>query len=161
MRQLKCYGPKCDIQGIKHPREELTEFHHKNYCLQCYPIVKRSWERRQRLIDFIIEKYHVPSPSPQMLGQIKSFVQDRHYTYKGIENSLIFMHDVKHKEYDQKYGLGYIPYVYDNAQVWNDAKAVTRNIVQDNVEDLPETAVMSLRNKASNVGLIDEEGLLD
>lgn len=161
MRLLKCYGPNCEKQGIKHPKEDLTVFKRKNYCDNCLPIVKALSDQYDHLLKFIVENYHVPYPSPQMLSQIKNFTEQRHYTYIGIETALEYMHIVRHKEFNSHFGLGYIPYVYNDAQSWRVKQTVARPVVQASSDNLPDIAVMKFTHKQPTVGLIDEEGLLD
>ena len=117
-RLLKCYG-YCNK---KHPRSYLKKFKANpnssgdgvNYCLDCYDRKAKEIKDRQELYWYIQEEYNLTFPTGMMLRQIKKFVDEHHYTYKNIRFTLDYVFNIRKVYTPQiKFGLGFIPYFYD------------------------------------------------
>lgn len=158
--RIKCYGPHCYSQGIKHNKADLIMYKRRNYCSLCFPIVKSEKEAYQHLLTFIKNNYHIQFPTQIMLNQIKQYRQIKGYSSSGIEVALEYMHLVKGKAYNSRFGLGYIPYIYEEAQIWK-VKTEQKTIINSHVEQEPETVFVDLENRSRPLGLLSEEDIFD
>lgn len=117
-RLLKCYG----FCGKKYPKEELIKLNLKkdstnpglNHCKDCYSKKVIEHEERGKLYQFIQETYNLTFPTGLMLRQIKSFVEERGYSYKNIRFTLHYVFYIK-KTYQPvvKFGVSMVPYFHD------------------------------------------------
>lgn len=94
-------------EGIKHS----SRYYHPD-CLQEW---RGQADDRTQLIDYILELYDLRRPTGMMLMQIKRFQDEFDYTYKGMELTLRYFHEVLGNEVQENGGIGIIPYVYEDA----------------------------------------------
>lgn len=110
-RLLKCYGT-CEK---KHLKQELTKHKGKNYCQVCLKEKRRNDEDYQFLLMKIKTSYNIPYPNGMMLKQIKTFKEDRGYSYHNQGLAIDYIRNVLRKKMETKYGLGLVPYIFDDA----------------------------------------------
>lgn len=110
-RLLKCYGT-CEKKYLK---EELTKYKGKNYCQACLKEKRRNDEDYEFLLMKIRTSYNIPYPSGMMLRQIKTFKENRGYSYYNQGLAIEYIKNVLRKKMETKYGLGLVPYVIDDA----------------------------------------------
>ena len=110
-RLLKCYGT-CEKKYLK---EELTKYKGKNYCQVCLKEKRRNDEDYEFLLMKIKHSFNIPYPNGMMLRQIKTFKEDRGYSYHNQGLAIDYIKNVLRKRMETKYGLGLIPYVIDDA----------------------------------------------
>ena len=117
-RLYKCYG-YCES---KYPKEELLKFKANpnsktegvNVCRSCFDIKTKEVNDRNSLYKFIQETYNLTFPTGNMLRQIKTFKEERGYTYKNIWFTLDYVFNVKKVYKPQtKFGVAMVPYFHD------------------------------------------------
>ena len=133
IRLLKCY---YDGDETKYPKEELHEFHGKNYCLPHYNLKVQEDRDRNKLYAMIRRYYHVKYPTGLMMGQIKKFQTVNGYTLAGIAETVDYMASLSWVAMDETKGLGLVPYLYEEA---NNAK--TQKLAQ--VADMKKVPIQS------------------
>lgn len=134
MRLITCYGPNCYKQGIKHPKDELTEFHGKNYCNKCLNEVMSDYEFRTSLTILLLGDYKGSSYLPSMVeNQIKKYLK-MGMTYEGMYRTATWLKREKGIVFERKYGIGLIRHYYDSYSSYkednkNDNQATGREAV--------------------------------
>lgn len=113
MRLITCYGPNCYEQGIKHQKDELTEFHGKNYCEKCLNEVINDYEFRKSLKVLLLGDYgdnYLPSI---VSNQIKKY-RKMGMTYEGMYHTALYLKKEKGIVFERKYGIGLVKQYYDS-----------------------------------------------
>ena len=55
--------------------------------------------------------------SPRVRKQIKTFVEEYHYTYSGMKKALVYFYEIKRNDVSKANGgIGIIPYCYEQAK---------------------------------------------
>lgn len=119
MRLITCYGPNCYKQGIKHPKDELTEFHSKNYCEKCLNEVMNDYEFRKSLTVLLLGDYgdnYLPSI---VSNQIKKY-RKLGMTYEGMYHTALYLKKEKGIVFERKYGIGLVKQYYDSYSSYNE-----------------------------------------
>ena len=127
-RLLKCYG-WCEE---KHAKADLIKFKNLNYCFKCYSRKTEEAHGREVLMRTISDVFNIPYPTGRMLGQMKSFFEERNYTYIDQANALTYGRDVLRKTFTSNYGLGLIPYIIDDARAYY----IKRNKQMEDMKDV-------------------------
>lgn len=112
MRLLKCYGTCND----KYAKTELINYKSKNYCKSCYDKKFKDDSEREMMVNVICTYFNIPYPTGHMLKQMKTFREERNYSYKDQANAICYSKDILKKQMKPSYGLGLIPYVIDSAR---------------------------------------------
>lgn len=112
MRLLKCYGT-CNEKYVK---TDLTNYKSKNYCRKCYEQKYKDDQERALMTNVICTYFDIPYPTGHMLKQMKTFREERNYSYKDQANAICYSKDILKKNMKPSYGLGLIPYVIDGAR---------------------------------------------
>ena len=94
---------------------------------------------------------------PKLMLQAQTIAKDYNFTYSGIMKSLEYFHRVKKNPIDTKYGIGIIPYVYNEAKDYyyklylaqhaNDDKDISQYIPQDEVIHIQPPKKQPIRRK--------------
>lgn len=108
-RLVKCYGT-CKQ---KYKKSTMFQISNLNYCESCYKAAIKERNDRADLYHYIQETYNVPFPTGAMLRQIKTFKEEKNYTYKNMRLTLKYAFTKKNYKPERKFGLGLIPYFYD------------------------------------------------
>ncbi|HLO11562.1 MAG TPA: hypothetical protein VK190_04835 [Pseudoneobacillus sp.] len=109
--KVKCYG-SCEQRFEK---EQMTKIKGQNHCPECYQKVLKENEDRQVLYNTVQKIFQVPFPTGMMLRQIKTFKEERAYTYEGMTMTLCYIVKVLQTKLNTRGGLAMIPYCYDQA----------------------------------------------
>ena len=99
----------------------------------------------ERLKVYIIQLYKCEDDAlwQKLMLQAQTIAKDYNFTYSGIMKSLEYFHRVKKNPVNTKYGIGIIPYVYNDAKDYyyqlylaqhaNDDKDISQFIPQDEI----------------------------
>ena len=159
-RLLKCYG-WCEK---KHPKEDLVLYNSKNYCFPCLSRKEYDDVGRSKLHKQIRKSYGIGRPTGFMLKQSKKFREEQGYTYQNQAKAIWFADTVQHKEMDEKYGLGIIPFVINDAIIYYDDQKEKANKMKNGVK-VGKTKTIKIKkpfyNEAKSKRLIDMESLLN
>lgn len=159
-RLLKCYG-WCDE---KHLKEDLIMYKNKNYCAKCLERKEYDDVGRVKLKEQIKKSYGIDYPTGFMLKQSKKFREEQGYTYQNQAKAIWFADTVQHKEMDEKYGLGIIPFVINQAIIYYDDQKEKAAKMKDGVKT-GKTKTIKIKkpfyNEAKSKRLIDMESLLN
>lgn len=160
-RLLKCYG-NC---GQKYPKEQLIQYKSKNYCNDCYKKKKIDDEGRHTLHEVISKVYEIPYPTGQMLRQMKTFREERNYSYENQAKALLYGKFILKKVMKSSYGLGLIPYIIDDAVRYYDeqvakAKSMEGKKVQHESKIVKKKTVVFEKDEKLKQKLIPMEDLL-
>ena len=159
-RLVKCYG-YCEK---KHPKSEMTKFKNQNHCSVCYPIKVTNVEEREKLYLFIRELFNLSFPTGNMLRQIKTYKEERGYSYKNIRLTLNYIFNIKKTAKPiTKYGIALVPHFHDEmVEYYKDLSERRSKIVFKK----PDVVKVNLsprdyKNKWHEKKFIDMEALLD
>ena len=108
-------------------------------------VSKHPADDTERLKVYIIQLYKCEDDAlwPKLMLQAQTIAKDYNFTYSGIMKSLEYFHRVKKNPVDTKYGIGIIPYVYNEAKEYyyklylaqhaNDDKDLSQYVPKDEV----------------------------
>ena len=109
-RLVKCYGT-CDL---KHYKSEMKQIGGKNFCEKCYMFSVKERNDREDLYHYIQETFNLTFPTGLMLRQIKTFKEERGYSYKNIRFTLVYVLSVRRiYKAEIKFGIAFVPHFYD------------------------------------------------
>lgn len=107
---------KCAYCNKNVKKSEAVHHSSKYYHSECYAMFIKNRDDRAELIDYICCLYKINKPSGMILKQIKDFVEDYGYTYKGITLSLQYFHETLSNPIRKGDGIGIVVYVYEKAK---------------------------------------------
>ncbi|PAV30312.1 hypothetical protein CIL05_07530 [Virgibacillus profundi] len=106
---------KCGRCSEKIPKGEGIKHSSRYYHEDCYKEWRGQADDRTQLIEFIMTLLDLKKPTGMILMQIKRFQDEFGYTYKGMELSLRYFHEILGNEVQENGGIGIIPYIYEDA----------------------------------------------
>jgi len=90
-----------------------TRYAHKR-CIIAHDANKTE---KEKLCDYICNLFDTDFINPKVQKQIKQFIEEYHYTYSGIINTLEYFYRIqKHDITKANDGIGIVPYVYNQAR---------------------------------------------
>lgn len=146
LRLLKCYGEACVESGTKHPKEELTNYHGKNYCSTCYITKLNNEKNNERLYEVIKRLYRIPYPDPRMKKQVKDFIKQG-LTYDGIIGTLEYIDSSTRYQLEPRYGLSLVLNFYNQYEDDKRRKDIQAN---NAIKQTEEKIVTVARNRLQN-----------
>lgn len=157
-RKVKCYGPYCELYGIKHEKENVRKISGKNYCPECYKVVIKEKEERESLYKYLTNEYGFVTPL--MKKHAKEMHNNNDWSYKRIEALIKFTINIEKRKYDMKYGLTlyqnsykeFIDYIKQRKENKNNNKGK-----ENKKETITVNAELFNRNKYKNGMLYDME----
>ena len=91
----------------------------------------------RELIDYVCELYGISAPHGIMLRQISDFKRDYDFTYKGMQLTLYFFHEIEGNDINEGGGIGIIPFVYHRAtEFYRTRQELRKNFVSRDRENL-------------------------
>lgn len=138
-RPVKC--PYCN-QYFRRSAEKYEFYKQRYWHVDCYNAQvgekQRITTERQELISYI-EKLFNKKVDARILRQIKTFIDDYGYKYKGIQLTLEYFFELKGNSLVKSQGgIGIVPYVYEEAkQYYMMKQQVAENL--RTLEDVPVT----------------------
>jgi hypothetical protein len=104
--------------------KEKAVSHQKRYYHQaCLQLKQSETQHRKELIEYILILYKLQAPNGYIVKQIKTFKEDYKYTYKGIEMTLRYFHEVLGNPVLEDVGIGIVTHVYNKAKKYYIMKA--------------------------------------
>lgn len=92
---------------------ELFKYDNKQYCESCYNRIKYEGLELQALKNYI--KYIFKYNSNKMINnQIEKYHKENGWSYKNIRLTLEYIVVIKEMEMQYKFGIGLVPYYYDD-----------------------------------------------
>ncbi len=153
---------KCKRCGITLTANERVTHNGKSYCNDCCEIVKREATEYKELIKFICESFIITEPTSMILKQIKTYKTINNYTYAAMTYTLWYCKDILGKVMDVKYGVGLIPYFYNEAKEYYTQQESISNSVNKYKDLEPKVKIVKQNNsneKKTN-SLVNLESLL-
>ncbi|GIN22541.1 hypothetical protein [Siminovitchia fordii] len=123
---------KCPYCEEKLPKSESHPYKKRYYHLECFNEWRNQADHRKELIEYICELYGIDAPTGMMVKQIKEFVEDYNYKYKGMELALRYFYETLGNQVLEGSGIGIIPYIYEDARQHH----LTMMNVAESVENL-------------------------
>ena len=153
---------KCSICGISFPSETISLVRGKNYCEKCLKEKNKETEDLVKLRDKI-KTYLSPKDSewPLIAKQIKQFKEEYHFKYTGMEKTLdyifVYCEDEKDFEYNNEYGIAFLPYWYNKASKYFEKVWELKKINFDDIEMALNIPGINITLKRSELEKKDEE----
>lgn len=102
----------------KMPFQQVSEKRYAHIACHSRAEANKVKEERDKetLEKYIIQLFKIEYINPRIRKQLKEFVEDYHYTYSGILNTLKYWYEIKKNDISKSNGgLGIVPYVYQQA----------------------------------------------
>ena len=153
----------CDgYCGKSYNNQELVEFNGKEYCNSCYVKVKNESLELQTLKNYIqsIFKYR---PNKQILNQIDKYYA-KGWSYKNIRLTLEYMIVVREMKLEYKYGIGLVPYYYDEMIAFHKKRLAQAEQIKDSKKKSKHVTINKKKDdmhKFNKRRIIDIEGIDD
>ena len=115
---VTCVYCKEKFDRDKKPYVQISErrYAHKKCADDALAQAKANEDARLSLEKYIIKLLKLDYLEPRIQKQIKTYINDNHYTYSGIEKSLRYFYEVKGNSIEKANGgIGIVPYVYKDA----------------------------------------------
>ena len=123
--------PKCYLCETQVDKLDTVRWENKNF----HPDCAETYKEKRMLSDYICKLFGFKAPGPRVQAQIKKFTVDNHFTYKGIYNSLKYFFEIKGNSVRKaNEGIGIVPYVYDEAQLYYKRLERTARALADSVD---------------------------
>ena len=89
-------------------------------CIEC---VKKDAERpktdKDILLEYLMKLYEEDYAPPNLVKQANHFINEYHFSYKGIYRALKYFYEVQgHKVNKKQLTIGIVPYVYKQAEIY-------------------------------------------
>lgn len=79
-------------------------------------ILLREEADKKALYDYILQLFKMEQVEAKIPLQIERYVKEYNYTYSGILKALIYYYDIRKNSIENSnYGIGIVPYIYDEA----------------------------------------------
>lgn len=125
-------------------------------------------EDLEQLEKYIIELLRLDYVNARVRAQINKFHDENHYTYTGIQKSLMYFYEVKNNPVEKANGgIGIVPYVYEDARnyytaIWqaqqiNQAKPIEQYIAPPERVIVVGTPQPHMRTQRKLFTFLDEE----
>lgn len=102
----------------KVPFQQISEKRYAHIACHTRAEASRAKEEKDKeaLENYIINLFKIDYINPRIRKQIKEYVEDYHFTYSGILNTLKYWYEIKKNDIAKSNGaLGIVPYVYQQA----------------------------------------------
>ena len=127
--------PTCPYCGKEIQKNEpLKKIKNKSYHLCCYQkycdeIYKNTSttdinESQQELYNYICQLFNIKELTPYLNNQLQKIFKENNFTYNGVLYSLKYWYEIKDNPIDIKYGIGIVPFVYDEAKQFYIKKSI-------------------------------------
>ena len=145
-RPVKC--PHCN-QSFDRDKVSFKQHNKRYYHEACYNIMIYGAKQYKNLIDFICHIRGWKAPTGFVIKQIKEFKDTMGYTDAGIQVAVYYHYRVLGNPIptDDKIGIGFVRYVYDEAQKYVKDLSATN---QHNNDAKIDTTPRSVKVKRTN-----------
>ena len=90
---------------------------------------------KQELREILCDTLGIKQTTPIIERQINRFVSELGLSYKKIAQALVFYMEVDKGDYDPKYGIGIVPYIYERADAFFEKKRKDIEKQKESVEE--------------------------
>jgi hypothetical protein len=125
---------------------------YKKHCEEIYKL-KTSNSKKQKnaeelLYKYICKLFGIPEMTNKLIAQLKSLFSEHHYTYGGVLLSLKYFYEIKDNKPDIKYGVGIVPYIYEEAKDFYSLKKQLEK--KEKNFSCPEGKTITIKEKKKN-----------
>lgn len=109
------YCAYCGSQTVDKNSDDYARYNNKNY----HKICCEKQKEKDSFFHYVCFIMGLKSPGPRIYSLAAKYITEKNYTYKGMENTLYYIYEVKkHKDkFDiENKTIGLIPYYYEDAQ---------------------------------------------
>lgn len=123
---VKCKSCSTPVRKTEGVRYKNVWYHPRCYDLQI---------DKELFTSYVCKVFGLKSPGPVVYTQRKRFIEGYGYTDLGMYNALRFQFEIKkQKPENAKERIGFIPYVYDDAQAYYARKKHTQSVVASDIK---------------------------
>ena len=115
---VKCLycGQSFDRDKVEFEQVSSRRYAHKLCAAAHQNSQKQEDIDKKNLEDYIKQLLKIDYISPKVRKQIKTFVEEYHYSYSGIHKALVYFYEVKGNDPSKANGgIGIVPYCYQEA----------------------------------------------
>lgn len=145
MHKVKCYYCNQYFDADKEPYVKVNERRYAHeYCQEHRDEIMSQEEKdKEELDNYIMEKLNLEFVTPIIQKQIKAFLKDYKYTYKGIYLSLKYYFEVQNNPAAKTNGrISIVPYIYEEAQAyWERIEKNSKQNENKNIADYIPTKI--------------------
>lgn len=143
----------------RYAHEKCSQEHEAN--------ISQEEKDKQALEEYIKKLFNIKSLDGKIKKQIKDYIEKDHYTYSGIQRSLVYFFEVKQNDISKANGgIGIVGYIYQNAYNYYYAlwEARQRNADKDIETYIPKVKEIVIKmpkvkiKKRKLFSFLDEEG---
>ena len=127
-RLPKCNGENCN--KLLQP-DERYKYSGKWYCKECYEKEINKPNPYKDLISYICTEFNIEAPKSIILSQIKNLKNKNNYTYGGIQYTIWYFKYILNKQPEEKYGLAFVKYYYNDAKKYFDEQMAIENKITE------------------------------
>lgn len=85
----------------------------------CHIVMSEERTARKELIEYICQLFGYKRPPSKVYTQMTKYIEEQHYTYVGILNTVRYFYEIKNGAKDKANGgIGIVPYVYEEANAY-------------------------------------------
>lgn len=140
---------KCPFCGQQFNRDEVEYVHYKNryWHKKCFNEKFPNEEEKEALRNYIKKIFHMEQLTVLINKQIKTFVEENHYTYSGIMGTLVYCYEIRHMDITKAKGIGIVPYNYDEARSYFAKQAEQQNRISEAAKIIKERKKENIKLK--------------
>ena len=110
---------QCQWCKQKEEKENMVRIDDKNFHKECGQL----FLDRRELYNTITKIFQLKAPGPVNLNMVKSYYENKGFTFKGMTQSLTYFYEVLGNKIEKaNERIGIIPFVYDTAQEYYKAE---------------------------------------
>lgn len=148
-RLARCKGENCNKEL---PLDDRYKHSGKWYCKECYEKVINKPNPYKDLISYICTEFNIEAPNSIILSQIKNLKNKNNYTYGGIQYTIWYFKYILNKQPEEKYGLAFVKYYYNDAKKYFDEQMAIENKITEmkNKSVSKKKKVIKYKSNANN-----------
>lgn len=143
-----CYKKMCDEKYAKTDKK-TTAFAQND----------KKVVTQQDLYSYICKLFKLNELNGKLISQLKNLFSDYNYTYGGVMLTLKYFFEIKGNEPDLKYGIGIVPFVYDEAKEFFSQKKIIKQKMENTEFKKEEKTVLYKKKPRQNKRLVDIDKL--
>lgn len=149
-----CKCKRCEKELIN--AEDKHKVSGKNYCTDCYSIVKREADDYKQLIQYLCMLCETDKPSSIQLKMIKNLHTNNKYPYSAITYTLWYMKDIENV-FNPKYSLSNVQDYYNKAfEFYNEQVKRSKKVQESNEIKIKRAVYRNNKRQKVNVINLDE-----
>ena len=151
----------CGEKTVDKKSSNYIRYKDKNFHKEC----GLKQQEKDNFFKYVCEIFKLKSPGPKIYSQANSFVQYKHYTYKGMQYTLEYIYKVIQKKDNQPFdakSIGLIPYYYEEAKKYFtkiEIKKENNQKILNNITSNQQIINVPFRDKEKELFIYDIENL--